>query len=45
MATTEYLVIMTTPVPEATPGKAVEDIRGLAEAPGRKRWQRITPIR
>jgi len=34
MPAMEYLVTMTTRVPEATPGKAVEDIRGRAEAPG-----------
>ena len=41
----ETLVTMTTRVPEATPDKAVEDIRGRGRETRRKRWQRITAMR
>jgi hypothetical protein len=45
MPAMECLVTMTTRVPEASLGKAVEDIRGRGRGTRRKRWQRITPIR
>ena len=36
----EYLVTMTTHVPDGTPGQAVNDIRTRPRGPGPKRWRR-----